>query len=57
MGEPAPYEQGAGSHHPADIFPAKSLGGTLAEVITYDRRMAEAAEALGMSVVAPGREP
>ena len=33
---------------------AKALGGTLTEVVTYDRRMAEAARGLGLRVIAPG---
>jgi len=33
---------------------ALEMGDELAGVVTYDRRMAEGAQALGMSVVAPG---
>ena len=32
---------------------AESLGDDLREIVTYDRRMAEAARGLGMAVVAP----
>ncbi len=34
---------------------ALSIGAELAGVLTYDQRMIEGAEALGMSVVSPGR--
>lgn len=32
---------------------ARALGDALAELITYDRRMAEAAEGIGLRVIAP----
>lgn len=35
---------------------ARSLGFDLAGVVTYDRRMAEGAESLGLRVLAPGRD-
>jgi predicted nucleic acid-binding protein len=34
---------------------AQSIGSELAGVLTYDQRMIEGAEALGMSVASPGR--
>ena len=34
---------------------AKTLGGSLGQIVTYDRRMAEAAQVLGLSTIAPGR--
>ena len=35
---------------------AQTLGGTLAELVTYDERMARAAAALGLTVAAPGSQ-
>ena len=36
---------------------ARTIGTSLGELVTYDRRMAEAAGILGLVVATPGREP
>ncbi|HEY3117536.1 MAG TPA: type II toxin-antitoxin system VapC family toxin, partial [Chloroflexota bacterium] len=34
---------------------ARTLGGSLGQIVTYDRRMAQAAHALGLPTIAPGQ--